>query len=93
MNAGSTKDPAVAETRGGSENSPVFQVGDPINDHFSLGMRPSLVGIDVSLYEEDSLGFSYERWQQGELDAVQGRVRPFADVIDAIRARIHGHRS
>lgn len=84
---------ATAERREASESASVFQVGDPVNDHFSLGLRTSLVGFEVAVDEDDSLGFSYERWQQGESDAIEGRTRPFADVINAIRARIRGNRS
>jgi hypothetical protein len=41
----------------------------------------------------DPLGFSYERMLQGEADMKAGRVRSFADAMDALRARIRRNRA
>jgi len=38
----------------------------------------------------DELGFSYARFVAGEADATAGRVRPFAEAMNALRARLLG---
>ena len=55
----------------------------------SLELRESpvteLADVVLPVAAQAEKSGSYVNWE--------GRVRPFADVIDAIRARIHGHRS
>lgn len=74
-------------------SAPVLEAMGPANEHFAkLSLAGIMIDIEVPV-EQDELGFNYGRWQAGEADAAAGRVRPFADVMNALRSRVHRNRS
>jgi len=47
--------------------------------------------IDVPGELTDPFAFRYERMKAGEADVEAGRTRPFAELMNALRSRIHRH--
>lgn len=73
----------------------VFSLPTPVsskNDRSSEHFRPLQVSwMEIDLPEEptDPLGFSYERMKAGEADVEAGRTRPFVELMNALRSRLH----
>jgi len=71
-----------------------LETSKPANEHFDkLSMTGTILELEVPVQLADELGFDYQRWQAGEADMAAGRVSPFADVMNALRARGHPHGS
>lgn len=65
----------------------------PLNRHYQHLDVVWLVFPILPAHQQDPLGFAYERWQAGEADVSAGRVYPFDDVMNALRARVRGDRA
>ena len=86
-------DLGAEEAPTGLTSSSTLEASKPANEHFSTVSQSSEVyDVELAMPEGDPLGFSYERWQEGEADVDAGRVRSFADVMNALRARLRGNR-
>jgi hypothetical protein len=61
----------------------------PASEHYSaLSVQLVRVQVPIALAPVDPLTFSRERMLLGEADVAAGRVEPFAQVMDALRARV-----
>lgn len=47
--------------------------------------------IDLPGELTDPFAFNYERMKAGEADVEAGRTRPFAELMNALRSRLHRH--
>lgn len=64
----------------------------PVSEHFTRPYAIDFVDISAPPAVVDPLGFNYQRLLQGEEDVKAGRFRPLREAMDALRARISGHR-